>query len=767
MIKPRNDSELRTAQVHSLYSMYSAWFVLILGFVLTAAAWFFADRFVQDSAYKRFESNAKEITEAIGDRMAGYEQVLWATVGFFNASLSVNRQEFQTYVDSLNIQKNWPGIQGIGFSIPVDPADKALHEAGIRSQGFSGYSIKPEGARSEYSAIIYLEPFDWRNQRAFGYDMWSNQMRRDAMARARDNGIASTSGMITLVQETDDDVQKGFLTYLPLYRNGLPTDTLEQRRAAFEGWVYSPFRMGDLMKGVLGPGYADYNFEIFDGTVQDKDHLLFDSNDNFHADEPDDLHAVEFYTTLDLQGRVWKIRFTAAENPLTQSERNLPRAVLISGLVVSLLLFFIFYSLAMTQQRAEKIARNMTSELRSARELAEAANKSKSEFLATMSHEIRTPMTAVMGFSDMLLEQELPADVKNRIGKIKEATQSLLHIINDILDISKMEAGKLRIENTDVDLPELIDGILNLFGRNQEGNKKKIVDLIYAPSEDFPDRIHSDPTRIRQVLINLVGNAMKFTPEGYVRLETSVVESPDERPMLKFTVIDTGIGIPAHLAGTLFAEFTQADASITRKFEGTGLGLSICRRLVELMDGDIGFESEEGEGSTFWFTIPYIKPKEESTLPAGRNKDRESRQTATRALNVLVAEDNELNQQILSAVITGLGHTVDIANDGAELLRMHEQGNYDLILSDVRMPNVSGPDATRRIREMKNGKANVPVIAITADVTEENTNDYIAAGMNGVVSKPLKASELTDAIDRVMGEKLHQSLRTVPQTGQE
>ncbi len=765
MFDSKNDSEMGSAQVHSLYSVYTAWIVLFLGFAATAAAWYFSDRFVQTTAFKRFETNALEITETIGDRMAGYEQVLWGTVGFFKASIAVNRQEFQTYVDSLNIQEHWPGIQGIGFSIPIDPADRVLHEAGIRSQGFSDYSIKPDGERSEYTAIIYLEPFDWRNQRAFGYDMWSNAMRREAMTRARDEGIASTSGMITLVQETDNDVQKGFLTYLPLYRNGLPTETVEQRRAAFEGWVYSPFRMGDLMKGVLGPGYTDYSYEIFDGPVLDRENLLFDSNDSFYDDEPDVLHAVEINTTLELQGRIWTLRFTAAENPLTPSESDLPLVILFAGLIVSFLLFFIVYSLAMTQQRAEKIARRMTAELRTAQQLAEAASKSKSEFLATMSHEIRTPMTAVMGFSDILLDQELPKDVKDKIGKIKEATRSLMHIINDILDISKMEAGKLRIENSDVDMSALIDGIFNLFGRNQNGNGQEPVDLTYAPSVEFPDRIHSDPTRIRQVLINIVGNAMKFTSDGYVRLETSVVGNPDKRPMLKFSVIDTGIGIPDHLADTLFAEFTQADASITRKFEGTGLGLSICRRLVELMEGEIGFESEEGKGSTFWFTIPYIAPKADATPPAVHKTASKPKVTATRALNILVAEDNELNQQILSAVIKGLGHTIDIANDGAELLRMHEKGDYDLILSDVRMPNVSGPDATKRIRQMKDGKADVPIIAITADITEENTKTYLAAGMNGVVSKPLKASELTDAIDRVMGENLHQSPRTPPPTG--
>lgn len=749
-----SETEFAPTRAQLLYSVYSAWIVLLLGFAVTAVAWYFFDRFVQSNAFKRFETNALEITEAIGDRMAGYEQVLWGTVGFFNASMAVNRQEFRTYVDSLNIQEHWPGIQGIGFSIPVDPADKVLHEAGIRSQGFSDYSIKPEGERSEYTAIIYLEPFDWRNQRAFGYDMWSNDMRREAMTRARDMGIASTSGLITLVQETDEDVQRGFLTYLPLYRNRMPTDALEQRRAAFVGWVYSPFRMGDLMKGVLGSGFTGISYEIFDGTVLDREHLLFDSNDSFHDDEPEDLHAVEFRTTLELQGRIWTLRFTAAENPLTASEINLQIVILFAGLIVSLLLFFIVYSLARTQQRAVKIARNMTSELRAAQQLAEAANKSKSEFLATMSHEIRTPMTAVMGFSDILLRQKLSEDVKDKISKIKNATQSLLTILNDILVISKMDAGKLELEHTDFDLTALIDGICNLFDRNQQVGEPSPVELTYAPSNDFPDRIHGDPTRIRQVLVNLIGNAMKFTSEGFVRLEASVEQGADGRNLLRFAVVDTGIGIPPHIANTLFTNFTQADASISRKFEGTGLGLSICRRLVDLMGGEIDFESVEGIGSTFWFTVPYIPTKSETGQKPSEEPEIRQEQKAARSLKILIAEDNQLNQQILTALVTDLGHTVAVANDGAEMLTMHQQGDYDLIISDIRMPNVSGPDATRQIRQMGGNKAEIPIIAVTADMMEENTADYIAAGMNGVVGKPVDIDELIETIDKVVGEPL-------------
>ena len=257
MPETNNTAAERRPLAHRLHNAYTAWIVLLFGFIFTWAAWYTSDQFVQANARERFENRANEISSAIYARMLEYEQVLRGGVAFFNAAGNVDRKKFRSYVTALSIEKNWPGIQGIGFSIPVAAPDKSKHIEDIRREGFPGYTIKPDGDRDEYSAIIYLEPFDWRNQRAFGFDMWSNAMRRQAMMRARDTGEASTSGIITLVQETKDDVQKGFLTYLPLYKNDLPLSTVEQRRSAFIGWVYAPFRMGNLMAGILGSGQTE------------------------------------------------------------------------------------------------------------------------------------------------------------------------------------------------------------------------------------------------------------------------------------------------------------------------------------------------------------------------------------------------------------------------------------------------------------------------------------------------------------------------------
>ena len=358
-------NERRVKTVERFHNPYTAWIILFLSLILTVVAWWVSSNIAEQLARDRFDFRVAEITKAIQDRMNVYEQVLWGGVGFFNASETVTRQEWQEYVDALDINVHWPGIQGIGFSIPVQKEDKTRHIETIRAQGFPDYTITPATERDVYSAIIYLEPFDWRNQRAFGYDMWSNDMRRAAMTRARDEGVAATSGIITLVQETDEDVQRGFLTYLPVYKKGLPTDTLEARRYAFVGWVYSPFRAGDLMKGILGSEDHDYEFEIFDGKTLSKESLLFDSNDSLHLSEAS--HTPKYATTvhLEFQGQSWQLYVNTKARHLTSGETFLPRMVAICGFTIDVLLFYVIFAINGLQKRAVRLAKAMTQELES------------------------------------------------------------------------------------------------------------------------------------------------------------------------------------------------------------------------------------------------------------------------------------------------------------------------------------------------------------------------------------------------------------------
>ena len=380
---------------------------------------------------------------------------------------------------------------------------------------------------------------------------------------------------------------------------------------------------------------------------------------------------------------------------------------------------------------------------------AEASEKSKSEFLASMSHEIRTPMTGVMGFADLLLDSNLAPDDREKVIKIKGATQSLLSIINDILDLSKLEAGRLNIEYLDFNLKTAIDEVLDLV--RERARVKKIDLLVDYPEEKYIG-MYGDPTRFRQILINLVGNAVKFTHAGSVTIQSTVIgKAPDQT--IEFRVIDTGIGLSKENTRNLFSDFSQADSSISRQYEGTGLGLSISKRLVELMGGRIRVESEEGVGSTFSFTLPYQKAKSDVSHVA-RHFGVQNFIT-NRALKILVAEDNKLNQRIIVATLEKFGHQALVVENGEQAVQQVSRGDFDLILMDIRMPEMSGSEATRAIRSRSDSLADIPIIALTADAMEEHIRGYIAAGMNACVTKPIDRVSLVQTINDVLGEEIH------------
>lgn len=555
------------------------WVALSITLLLTVTAATIIATLIDARDRVRFD-NAVRLTESqIRERLQTYVAVLRSGDGFFAASTEVDRDEFREFIEHLDVQGQYPGIQGIGFARRTAGSDVRDLEEDARSEGLEDFRVTPmQPGRSEYYPILYLEPDDVRNRAAFGYDMFSERVRSEAMKRARDSGEPTMSGRVQLLQELDDSIpQPGFLIYQPTYRFGPIPATPEARRELVEGFIYSPFRAGDFFRAIFPPGDPAQlvAFRVFDGPRVDPDRLLYDSSSG--TDWSVELPPGPQVDTMEVAGRIWTLEYQPLPTFFRGSSQPLVPLLVIAGLLVSLLVYRV--------TRAQVVARSR----------AEQTEATRARFFAAMSHELRTPINAILGYNDLLLSGvygELPPGQRHGIVRSQKAAKHLAELVNDVLDLSKIEAGKLRLDFEQVNVGETIEDLLTTIRPLAEERGSEMVVVPCA----CRDQITTDPRRLRQILLNLLSNATKFGAGKPIQ-----VRCGDADGGFMVEVMDEGPGIPQEELERIFEEFVQLDSTFR---EGTGLGLAISRRLAGLLGGRLTATSEPGRGARFRLWLP-------------------------------------------------------------------------------------------------------------------------------------------------------------------
>ncbi len=556
--------------------------------------------------------------------------------------------------------------------------------------------------------IRWIEPLKG-NEKAMGLNIAFEEERRKALEGAAESGAITITPPLDLVQG-----YRAVISYIPIYVDG-----------AFDGFIIGIYDLDAFLSKIL----EARNNNEFEYLVTDKNAVVHTTRKN------EETGGWAVSSDLPLFNREWQMTVSFDKDYLNEVSTHLDLGIFITGAALSVLFSIALHNALLVNIRNK--------ELHKARELAIQANNAKSDFLAGMSHEIRTPMNGVLGTARLFSETSLTKKQKKYLKVIKDSGENLLQIINEVLDFSKIEAGKLDIHE---DVFEFKDAIEQQSILLQPLVKEKGIEYSLEFSEDVPEYVIGDKLRIKQILANLIGNAIKFTESGKIEITVNVVEK-DWKSYIRLSVSDTGEGIAAESYDRVFKAFEQlGKGRNTVKAAGTGLGLSISKRLVEMMGGEINFESEKGKGSLFWFDVP-MKIPSQVMVDEVKKLEAQQKEIIKYKYKVLIVEDVFTNQFVLSEMLKDMGCEFDVANNGQEAFDAVQKNEYDVVLMDCNMPVMDGYEATQKIRDL--GFKDLPIVALTASALESDRKKCLAAGMDDFVSKPIDKDEIVRIMDKI------------------
>ncbi len=578
------------------YKSIKSFGVLLLGLALTAIFVYVSSNNLRDSLRQEVQSQSIQLQLLFESRLQTQTQILRNGVGLFAASDTVTRNDWKLFYEQSRIRKHFPGIQGFGYAHFIPGNILSDHIQSMRTSGYPDYTVWPEYERDVYTSIVFLEPFSGRNLRAFGYDMYSEPVRREAMQLAIDSNFSAISRQVVLVQETEEDIQPGFLIYAPVFRSGMPVYTVEDRRAAVKGWVYSPYRIKDLTRGIFEqwqmtrpPGI---HFQIYDGEVISEETLLYNSQNKNHWQR----RGAVFTEVLPIRLNqvVWTL--VTSHQPNNLLFRGNLLLVLFSGLTISVLLYFLVAELINARARSEQInLLNLN---------LQKTNADKDRFISILGHDLRNPFNSMLGLLDILIEdyEDLEEEqTREYLQFTKDVALNTYKMLDDLLEWGRFKTGRISFEPMSYYVNDAFNEVIKQVAAQV---RTKHVNIIYEGSNDV--MVFADHKMLRTIMRNLISNAIKFShPGGEVTV--SAVSQPDKTII---TVSDTGVGIEPEVKNKLFVITEIVTTKGTEGEKGSGLGLILCKEFVELHGGTIWVETEPGKGSSFNFTLPVERIEE-------------------------------------------------------------------------------------------------------------------------------------------------------------